>query len=308
MNDMVIKDLGCQITAVTGDLLAGAPAQVPAARECPVGRDTVSWKIHSEVLLLLGWGRAILLLLSHPLIACGVAEHTSFLVQTRGRLRRLYRTLYAMLSLVFGKPEEVERVVRHINSLHDQVHGWLPETAGVFSAGATYSAHDPVLLRWVHATLLESSLLTYEFYIGPLTPEEKDRYCVEASGIEPLLDIPNGFLPRSSVELQQYMDTMFSSGEIAVTETARALAQEVVYPPMPGMAQSLFSLVRLPMIGMLPPMIRKAYGFPWDSRHEAKLHLSAHVVRSLLPLTPSILRHWPKARAAFRRHSKTARN
>jgi len=245
---------------------------------------SVSWKINREVVVLLGWGRAILLQLSHPLVACGVADHSSFLIQTRGRLHRLYQTVDAMICLAFGTPEEAERIIRHINAIHDRVH------------------HDPALLRWVHATLLESSLLTYEFYVGPLTPKEKDRYCAEGSGIEPLLGIPNGYLPRSLVELQKYMDAMFSSGEITVTGTAQALAREVVYPPIPRVAEPLLWLMRLPTIGMLPPRIREAYGFQWDSRRQSALHLSAHMVRRLLRVTPSILRHWPGARAALRQH------
>jgi len=263
---------------------------------------SVSWKINREVVVLLGWGRAILLQLSHPLVACGVADHSSFLIQTRGRLHRLYQTVDAMICLAFGTPEEAERIIRHINAIHDRVHGQLRKPAGVFSAGTTYSAHDPALLRWVHATLLESSLLTYEFYVGPLTPKEKDRYCAEGSGIEPLLGIPNGYLPRSLVELQKYMDAMFSSGEITVTGTAQALAREVVYPPIPRVAEPLLWLMRLPTIGMLPPRIREAYGFQWDSRRQSALHLSAHMVRRLLRVTPSILRHWPSARAALRQH------
>lgn len=263
---------------------------------------SVSWKINREVVVLLGWGRAILLQLSHPLVACGVADHSSFLIQTRGRLHRLYQTVDAMICLAFGTPEEAERIIRHINAIHDRVHGQLRKPAGVFSAGTTYSAHDPALLRWVHATLLESSLLTYEFYVGPLTPKEKDRYCAEGSGIEPLLGIPNGYLPRSLVELQKYMDAMFSSGEITVTGTAQALAREVVYPPIPRVAEPLLWLMRLPTIGMLPPRIREAYGFQWDSRRQSALHLSAHMVRRLLRVTPSILRHWPGARAALRQH------
>ena len=31
-----------------------------------------------EVVVLLGWGRAILLQLAHPLVAAGVAEHSGF--------------------------------------------------------------------------------------------------------------------------------------------------------------------------------------------------------------------------------------
>jgi len=172
--------------------------QVPVAGGPPFGRGSVSWKINREVVLLLGWGRAILLQLSHPLIACSVADHGSFLVQSHGRLGRLYRTLDAMLSLTFGTAQEADWVVCHINATHDQVYGRLREAARVFSAGTTYSAHDPALLRWVHATLMDSFLLTYEFYVIPLTPEEKDRYCAEASGIESLLGIPSGYLPFRS--------------------------------------------------------------------------------------------------------------
>ena len=39
----------------------------------------------------------------------------------------------------------------------------------------------------MHATLLESIPLTYELLVGSLTREERDRYCAEATIIEPLL-------------------------------------------------------------------------------------------------------------------------
>src|SRR5262249_44359694 len=131
--------------------------------------NSVAWKLHREVVLLGGWGRAILLQVAHPLVARGVAEHTSF---TNGRgeaFRRLQRTLHAMLALTFGSPEEAESVAKIINGIHDRVHGTLPVAAGSFPAGARYSAHDPALLAWVHATLVDSFLLTYELFVGPLT-------------------------------------------------------------------------------------------------------------------------------------------
>jgi hypothetical protein len=34
----------------------------------------VSWTIHRETVLLLGWGRAILMQLAHPLVAQGVSR------------------------------------------------------------------------------------------------------------------------------------------------------------------------------------------------------------------------------------------
>ncbi len=81
-----------------------------------------------------------------------------------------------------------------------------------------------------------------------------------------------------------------------MTETARSLAREIVSPAVLWAGQPLVWLMQLPTIGLLPPAIRDAYRFPWDSRHEAALRLSAELVRNLLPMAPSILRHWPPSR------------
>ena len=254
------------------------------------------WKVHAEVALLLGWGRAILMQLAHPLVAAGVSEHSRFLGEGWGRWRRLHRTLSAMLALTFGPDERVAQVARRINGIHDRVHGRLPEAVGVFAAGTPYSAHDPHLLRWVHATLLDSFLLTYERYVGPLDDAERDRYCAEGTAIEQLLGIPAGFVPASEAALRTYMRAMLGGGQIAVSAAARTLAREVVAPPAPLAARPGLAFMRLVTIGLLPPELRTAYGFPWDARREALFRRSTPVVRAVLRATPPALRQWPAAR------------
>src|SRR4051812_17166756 len=44
---------------------------------CPPA-PTVSHRVNAERIVLLGWSRAILLQLAHPLVAAGVAEHSTF--------------------------------------------------------------------------------------------------------------------------------------------------------------------------------------------------------------------------------------
>ena len=95
------------------------------------------------------------------------------------------------------------------------------------------------------------------------------------------------------------MERMLASGEITVTETARALARAVAFIDIPRVFQPLFWLVQLPTVGYLPPLIREEYRFPWGRHREGALRLSSRLIRALLPLAPSILRHWPKARAAI---------
>ena len=263
----------------------------------------MTWRLHREVVLLAGWGRAILLQLAHPLVAQGVADHSGFATDRRGHVKRLKRTLRAMLALTFGGPRSAAEAAAAINRIHDRVHGRLAEAAGSFSSGAHYSAHDPALLAWVHATLVDSFLLTYERFVAPLTPAERDRYCREAGAGGPLLGIPPGIVPGSVGELSAYMERMVASGDIAVTDTARALAREVFLPRGSWPLRPVLALARLPAVGLLPPAIREAYGFAWTTRHERRLTALSALVRHALPLASPVLRYWPAARRAETRET-----
>jgi uncharacterized protein (DUF2236 family) len=256
----------------------------------------VARKVNREVVVLLGWAPAILLQLAHPLVATGVAEHSSFREARGTRIRRLHSTLSAMLALTFGTPAEVGRAAAGINRIHDRVNGRLAEPRGAFPAGTTYSAHDPELLTWVHATLLDVLPRSYELYVGPLSPEERDRYCLEGTALGPLLGIPDERLPTSVAELRAYMAGMLAGGQIAVTPLARELAHELLHPPAPPAAEALLWLTRLPAVGLLPPAVRRAYGFAWGPRHAAALRLTGALSRRALPLVPPLLRYWPTAR------------
>jgi uncharacterized protein (DUF2236 family) len=149
--------------------------------------------------------------------------------------------------------------------------------------------------------LLDSFLLTYELYVGPLTAAEKNDYCAEASRIASWFEIPEGFLPESMADLERYMTRMHQSGEIVVSRTARALAREIVAPTSVHVTRPLVWFNQFPTVGLLPPAIRQEYGFPWGARRERALRLSAKCIQRLLALTPSVVRHWPSASAALYR-------
>jgi uncharacterized protein (DUF2236 family) len=262
--------------------------------------DGVAWRIHRERVLLTGWGRAILLQLAHPMVARGVAEHSAFTTERWGWARRLHRTLDAMLALTFGPADAASAAAGRINAIHDRVHGHLDRAAGGEPAGAPYRAHDPALLAWVHATLLDSFLGTYRLFVGPLATAAADRYCAEASEIEARLGIPAGRLPRTEAALRAYLEAMLAGGAIEVTETARSLAREVLAPPVPYLLRPALRLAALPAVGLLPPAIRAGYGLPWDARRARALAFVAAVSRRGLPLVPPPLRYWAAARRAVR--------
>jgi uncharacterized protein (DUF2236 family) len=245
---------------------------------------SVSWKINREMIAVAGWGRAILLQLAHPSIAAGLHDHSSFRGSLLTGVRRMQSTVGAMLSITFGGTEDMIAAAARINVIHDRVRG------------KSYSAHDPGLQRWVHATLLESIPLTYEWLVGPLTPHERDRYCLEAAIMEPLLGMPGGWLPRDSAQLDAYMRDMLAGGTLVVTDTSRALARAVLYPPRWRMAWPAFRALQLLTIGSLPPAIREAYGFHWRARDARALARWTTALRVSLRLLPSVARHWPAAR------------
>ncbi|OLE44312.1 MAG: hypothetical protein AUG14_05220 [Candidatus Rokubacteria bacterium 13_1_20CM_2_68_19] len=277
-----------------------------ARTRTPLDGGTIAWKLQREIILLLAWGPAILLQLAHPLVAQGVADHSTFRSSPRGRLRRFQGTLEAMLRLSFGTEAEARLVIARINAIHDHVNGQLSEVAGVFPAGTRYSAHDPSLLAWVHATLVDMNLRVYELFVDSPTLEEKNRYCDEASAIEERLGIPERRLPRTFAALRHYMDAMLAGGEIVVTDVARDLARDILYPPALLPVRPALWWTRLVTAGLLPPTIREGYGLSWDARKEAMLSRSASLIRALLPLTPSIVRHWPVARGARRAERRGA--
>jgi uncharacterized protein (DUF2236 family) len=206
-----------------------------------------------------------------------------------------------MLALTFGSDDEARRAAARINAIHDGVHGQIAARHGAHPAGTSYSAHDPELLAWVHATLIESFLLTFQLFVADLTEEECDRYCAESSRVEPLLGIPAGRLPRNQEALRRYLASMLATDEISVTDTARALAHAVLYPPLAWPARPLTALARLLTVGLLPHAVRDAYHLTWNPRRERAFRLIAGASRRSLPLVPALLRHWPIARRAAAR-------
>src|SRR5688572_24682264 len=285
------------------------------------GPESVTWKVNREMIVVAGWGRAILLQLAHPAVAAGVHGHSAFRGSLRSSLRRLQSTVGAMLSLTFGDAEQMITAAAAINAIHDRVHGRVPpplklppspklrrtsrrpgceETelrqAGCAGDGETYSAHDPDLQRWVHATLLESIPLTYQLLVGPLTLRERDRYCEEAAIMEPLLGMPAGWLPRDSAQLDTYMREMLAGGRLAATATSRTVARAVLYPPQWCAAWSAFRPLQLPTIGSLPESLRQAYGVEWGGREERALARWTAFLRTSLRLLPPPARQWPVAR------------
>jgi uncharacterized protein (DUF2236 family) len=114
--------------------------------------------------------------------------------------------------------------------------------------------------------------------------------------MEPLLGMPAGWLPRDSAQLDACIREMLAGGTIAVTDTSRALARAVLYPPNWYVAWPAFRALQLLTIGTLPDAIRRSYGFEWRPRDERAFARWTTMIRMARRLLPPLAREWPMAR------------
>jgi len=275
-------------------LVAATPGHVPVGDVSA----SVSRRINAERLVLLAWARAILLQLAHPLIAAGVHEHSGFRQSPAAAISRLHHTVRSMLALAFGDDEAREHALETIRGIHRRVHGTLASAVGPFGAGTPYSAEDPALLLWVHATLLDSVPLVYEQIVHGLTDEEHDRYCVEAAPIAVALGARDADVPRTRADLRAYMESVYRSGQIVVGRDARELARAVMRPRGRALVAPAAWVNDLLTVGLLPDPIRRQYGFDWTPRRGRALSVALRGLRAVRRATPDRVALWKDARKA----------
>jgi uncharacterized protein (DUF2236 family) len=257
----------------------------------------ISRRINAERIVLLGWLRAVLLQLAHPLIAAGVAEHSSFRGGTGGTaLSRLHHTVAAMLALTFGDDRQQEEVLDAIRAIHRRVHGSLPAACGPFPAGTPYSAEDPALVLWVHATLIDSIVRVYEQLVRSMTDAERDAFCADSASVAIALGARNVDVPRRWPQLQEYLHTTYTSGVITPGDQARMLAAALLSPIRGLAAAPVGAILSLLAAGLLPPTVRRGYGFEWSRDRERAFRTVTAMLRLARRVTPQLIRWWPEAR------------
>jgi uncharacterized protein (DUF2236 family) len=265
----------------------------------------VSHRVTAERLLLLGWSRAILLQFAHPLIAAGVLEHSGFRDSPVAAVSRLYHTIGAMLAIAFGPHEASMRALDGIRAIHTRVHGSLRHDVGPFAAGTPYSAEDPALVLWVHATLLDSMVTTFERLIGPLSAAERDDYCAESAWVATELGANPDQIPRTWSAMRDYMDCTMASGAIVIGPDARELARALLWPSIATVLPGTGSINRLFTASLLPPTIRAAYGLPWSRRRAWAAARLERMIRIARHVSPTRLAWWAAARTSADSRTRT---
>lgn len=259
------------------------------------GPGSEAWRLNREAMLLLGAGpRALLLQLAHPLVAAGVDEHSDFRADP---WRRLQGTLRSYLTIVYGTATAARAEIRRLNGLHRAI------------AGAGYTARDPDLSLWVHATLVDTTIAAYDAWLEPMPREQRARYYAETVPIGRAFGVPPDLLPPDFDAFEAYVAAMLGpDGPVRVSPVARDLAEAVLHPPLGPVLPALaavparfYAWTLWPSIGLLPASVRDDYGFRWGPLERAVSGWLVAGWRAWRPLLPLPFRQMPHALAADRR-------
>jgi uncharacterized protein (DUF2236 family) len=284
------------------------------------GPGSEAWRLNREAALLLAAGpRALLLQIAHPLIAEGVDQHSDLRTDP---WRRLSATLRSYLTIVYGTTAAARAEIARLDRLHRRVVGPVRDPAAVVATGAiSYSGRDPALALWVHATLVDSTMVAYDAWVEPLTDARRAAFYAETRPIALAFGVPEGRLPADVAAFDEYVASMLSAnGPVHPTPTARALARAVLHPPLAPLATwapgrlvspigaalravpgSLVDWTMWPAVGLLPPGVRTEFGIPWGRRHEVAAAWLAGGIRWWRPRLAPGFRQMTAARAADRR-------
>ncbi|HUG31081.1 MAG TPA: oxygenase MpaB family protein [Candidatus Limnocylindria bacterium] len=282
------------------------------------GPASEAWRLNREAMLLLGAGpRALLLQVAHPLVAAGVAEHSNFRADP---WLRLSGTLRSYLRIVYGTAASARGEIRRLGELHRGIRGDVLEDGARRRHGGRYSALDPSLALWVHATLVDSTIAAYDAWIEPLPRDERERYYAETLPVGAAFGIPATLLPPDLDAFEAYLAEMLApGGPIEVGDVARDLADAILHPPLgpavaaagapftllapmlDGIPSRAYSWLFWPSIGLLPRRVREGYGLPWGLRQRAVATWLVATWQAWRPMLPPSFRHMPQAIRADRR-------
>lgn len=182
------------------------------------GPDSVTWRIHSHPVIVVGGFRALMIQSLHPLAMAGIAQFSDFKTDP---LKRFRRTAQYVHHVVFSDTQSANEAAARVRRIHDRVHGLDPVT------GREFHANDPDTLLWVHCAEAHSFMAAYRTFVGGLTEQDQDDYLREYVAAAELIGIPREKVPSSRDEYREYFESMLPTlcSSQTAAETIRFVAK-----------------------------------------------------------------------------------
>jgi uncharacterized protein (DUF2236 family) len=263
------------------------------------GPGSVTWRVMSEPVEIVGGLRALILQALHPPTMWGTAQNSE-LMDPRAAWARLGRTVEFVRVRTYGTMPEVERAGRRVRKLHSRLTARDPET------GETFGIDEPENLLWVHMGEVDS-YLDIALRAGLLSDAEADAFVDEQRRAGAVVGLDPAEIPASVAEMRAYYERMRPT--IFACKEAREGLRRMFNPALPRQflplklaAPSVATLV----IATLPRWARRMYGLPatpledlWATAVLKALYRGTHVI-------PEHWRYSPDAKRARRLSANVA--
>jgi uncharacterized protein (DUF2236 family) len=218
------------------------------------GPGSPTWAVWSHPALLIAGERAAIVQMFHPPTAAGVAQHSVYRGDFRGRVRR---TAHYFVTVTLDDGRSAIEASERLRRLHQRVAGIEP------LSGQRYRADDPENQLWVHVTSWHSALYAYERYgPGRLAAHDEARYWRECGIASELQDLAPSEVPGSRAAVREYFESMRPA--LCVSEPARAIMHSLLRPP-PGRDLAPFApllpVLAAATVATIPRHLRRLGGF-----------------------------------------------
>ena len=250
MSESYAADAAGLVERSAAAFIAAVPGQ--PADNGYFGPGSVTWRVASDLSAPVAGLRALLMQALHPLAMAGVDQHSDW---RRDPVGRLAATSAYLATVTFGDRAAADRVAARVRRVHEHVRGEFD--------GERYTASDPTLLLWVHATFVDSGLVACTLFGNTAfgTPADADAYVREMAISAALLGVPEELIPTDSASLSSFITSLVP--RLALTPAAQDSASYLLDPP--GMEEEIADLwqeIRNAVLISLPSWALHLYGLP----------------------------------------------
>ncbi|MCV7040904.1 hypothetical protein BST36_16795 [Mycolicibacterium moriokaense] len=292
----------CPVTRETAPVAAGCPVSSGGYDTLPepLGPDSLTWKYFGRWTGMLQGPWAGSMQNMHPQLGAAVQQHSIFFIE---RMPRLFRSVYPIGGVVFDG-DRAPKTGAQVRDYHIGIKG-------VDDQGRRYSALNPDVFYWAHATFFKSTLLAAEWLGGGLTDAQRRQLFDEHITWYRMYGMSMRPVPKSWEEFQEYWDHMCNN----VLENNWA-AREVLdlssmpkHPSLEWMPDWLWKLQIAVMqrffnfatVGLFDPPVRELMGYTWSPRQERLHRLFGKTVYWVTKFLPKRMMMHPRKRSAWDR-------
>ncbi|MDG4665568.1 oxygenase MpaB family protein [Mycobacterium sp. 236(2023)] len=266
----------------------------------PLGPDSLTWRYFGQWTGMLQGPWAGSMQNMHPQLGAAVQQHSIFFIE---RMPRLYRSVYPIGGVVFDG-HRAPRTGAQVRDYHIGIKG-------TDDQGRRYSALNPDVFYWAHATFFKSTLLAAEWLGGGLTETQKRQLFDEHVTWYRMYGMSMRPVPKTWEDFQEYWDHMCRNvlEDNWATRTVLDLSTMTKHPSLEWMPDWMWRLNLIAMqrffnfttVGLFDPAVRELLGYTWSPRQERAHRLFGKVVYRVVKLLPKRAMMHPRKRSAWDR-------